>query len=255
MARTQFKQQKQNKRGNNQQRQQDYVVRDARFEDVGAPPQPRKAAPVEAKTEQQKRYINAIKNFDVTFGLGPAGTGKTYVAGALACEMLEKKMVEKIIITRPAVDAGESLGFLPGELEDKYAPYIAAFRDVLNERLGKSFVEYLMKIGRIEAVPFAYMRGMTFKNCIVILDEAQNATKEQMKLFLTRIGENCKVIIDGDESQTDIRTSGLTDAINRIRHIPAVKIVRFSKSDVVRSGLVQEIVESYEAEAPALPQS
>lgn len=257
MARSQRKQQMQNKRNRPETRQyqtNDYVVRDARFDEMSAPPQQRKAPPLEARTELQKRYINAIKNFDVTFGLGPAGTGKTYVAGALACELLEKKQVEKIIITRPAVDAGESLGFLPGELEDKYAPYIAAFRDVLNERLGKSFVEYLMKVGRIEAMPFAYMRGMTFKNCVVILDEAQNATAEQMKLFLTRIGENCKVIIDGDESQADIRNSGLTDALNRIKHIPSVKVVRFSKSDVVRSGLVQEIVEAYESEAPALPQ-
>ena len=212
-------------------------------------PVQRKAPPLEAKTETQRRYINAIKNHDVTFGLGSAGTGKTYIAGAIACDMLEKKLVEKIIITRPAVDAGESLGFLPGELEDKYEPYIAAFRDVLNERLGKGFAEYLIKTGRIEARPFAYMRGCTFKNAVVILDEAQNSTAEQMKLFLTRIGENCKVIIDGDESQADIRNSGLIDAIKRIQHIPAIKIVRFSKHDVVRSGLVQEIVEAYEIEA------
>lgn len=214
--------------------------------DLQAPVQ-RKAPPLEAKSEQQKRYINAIKNFHLIFGLGCAGTGKTYIAGALACEMLERKEVEKIIITRPAVDAGESLGFLPGELEDKYSPYIAAFRDVLNERLGKTHVEYLLKMGRIEAIPFAYMRGRTFKNAVVILDEAQNATALQMKLFLTRIGEGCKVIVDGDESQADIRNSGLVDAINRLQHIPAVKIVRFSKHDVVRSGLVQEIIESYES--------
>lgn len=206
----------------------------------------KRAPPLEPKTENQRKYINAIKNFKVIFGLGAAGTGKTYIAGALACAMLEAKQVEKIIITRPAVDAGESLGFLPGELEEKYEPYIAAFRDVLNERLGKTYIEYLMKVGRIEAKPFAYMRGVTFKNAVVILDEAQNATPEQMKLFLTRIGENCTVIIDGDESQADIRNSGLTDAINRIQHIPSVKVVRFCKSDVVRSDLVQEIVEAYE---------
>lgn len=209
-------------------------------------PMVHRAPPLEPKTEQQRRYINAIRNFQVTFGLGPAGTGKTYIAGALACEMLEGKHVEKIIITRPAVEAGESLGFLPGELEEKYEPYIAAFRDVLNERLGKTYVEYLIKIGRIEAMPFAYMRGRTFKNCVVILDEAQNATKEQMKLFLTRVGENCKVVIDGDETQTDIRNSGLVDAVKRTSFIPAIKVVQFSKHDVVRSGLVSEIIAAYE---------
>lgn len=222
------------------------------FEEMPDRPVQRKAPPLEPKNEVQRRYLNAMKNFQVVVGLGPAGTGKTYIAGAYACDLLEKKLIEKIIITRPAVDAGESLGFLPGELEEKYEPYIAAFRDVLNERLGKSHVDYLIKTGRIEARPFAYMRGCTFKDAIVILDEAQNSTKEQMKLFLTRVGENCKVIIDGDEAQADIRDSGLTDAINRIQHIPAVKIVRFSKHDVVRSGFVQEVVEAYEGEV-ALP--
>jgi len=238
---------KQKQARGNKQYQPDYkqeFLQQERFELM--PAIQRKAPPLEAKTEQQKRYINAIKNFHLIFGLGCAGTGKTYIAGALACDMLERKEIEKIIITRPAVDAGESLGFLPGELEDKYSPYIAAFRDVLNERLGKTHVEYLLKMGRIEAIPFAYMRGRTFKNAVVILDEAQNATEMQMKLFLTRIGEGCKVIVDGDESQADIRNSGLVDAITRLQHIPAVKIVRFSKHDVVRSGLVQEVVDAYE---------
>lgn len=199
------------------------------------------------KTEGQRKYLNAIRHFQVTFGIGPAGTGKTFIAGAFACEQLESKAVEKVIITRPAVDAGESLGFLPGELEEKYEPYIAAFRDVLNERLGKTYVEYLLKIGRIEGVPFAYMRGRTFKNCVVILDEAQNATPEQMKLFLTRIGENCKVIINGDVSQKDIKgVCGLEDAANRVGFIPSVKTIRLTKNDVVRSGFVQEVIEAYE---------
>ncbi len=204
--------------------------------------------PIEAKNENQKRYINAIRNFSLIFGLGPAGTGKTYIAGALAAEMLESKNYDKIIITRPAVDAGESLGFLPGELEEKYSPYIAAFRDVLNERLGKTYVEYLIKMGRIEPQPFAYMRGRTFKNAIVILDEAQNATVEQMKLFLTRIGNNCVVVVSGDENQTDIRNSGLSDAVARLSWIPQVKVVKFGTADIVRSGLVQDIVSSYEKE-------
>lgn len=206
----------------------------------------RNCSSIEPKNENQRRYIGAIRNFKLVFGLGPAGTGKTFIAGALAAEMLEAGKVEKIIITRPAVDAGESLGFLPGELEEKYEPYIAAFRDVLNERLGKSYVDYLLKMGRIEAQPFAYMRGRTFKDAIVILDEAQNATPEQMKLFLTRIGENCTVVVDGDETQADISKSGLSDAVARLSWIPSVKIIRFGICDIVRSGLVQEIIESYE---------
>jgi phosphate starvation-inducible PhoH-like protein len=209
---------------------------------------PKKAGPLEAKTERQKKYIQSIKSAKITFGLGPAGTGKTYVAGAVACDMLLAGQVEKIIITRPAVDAGESLGFLPGELEEKYEPYIAAFRDVLNERLGKSFVELLLKSGKIEGMPFAYMRGKTFKNCIVILDEAQNATKAQFKLFLTRIGENCTVVVDGDVSQSDIPNSGLTDAVRRVSHIPEVRVIAFTREDVVRSGIVSEIIQAYEEE-------
>lgn len=206
----------------------------------------RVTAPIEAKNENQKRYINAIRNFNLVFGLGPAGTGKTYIAGALAAEMLESKNFDKIIITRPAVDAGESLGFLPGEIEDKYGPYVAAFRDVLNERLGKTYVEYLIKTGHIDPQPLAYMRGRTYKNAVVILDEAQNATVEQMKLFLTRIGNNCVVIVSGDENQTDIRNSGLSDAVARLSWIPQVKVVKFGTADIVRSGLVQDICMSYE---------
>jgi phosphate starvation-inducible PhoH-like protein len=206
-----------------------------------------KVAPLEPLNDRQQRYIAAIKSFKLIFGLGPAGTGKTYIAGAMAAQALQNQRVERIIITRPAVDAGESLGFLPGELEEKYEPYIQPFRDVLNERLGPSAVENLMKNGRIESAPLAYMRGRTFKNAFVILDEAQNTTPEQMKLFLTRIGEGCTVIVNGDETQSDIRgASGLTDAVARVTWIPAVKVVRFEKKDIVRSGLVQEIVESYE---------
>lgn len=208
--------------------------------------QRRVKTPIEPLNPKQGKYLSAIRNSKLVFGLGPAGTGKTYIAGSAAAEMLESKQVEKIIITRPAVDAGESLGFLPGELEEKYEPYIAAFRDVLNERLGKTYVEYLLKIGRIEAQPFAYMRGRTFKNAVVILDEAQNATPEQMKLFLTRIGENCTVIVDGDESQADIKHSGLMDAVKRLSYIPEVKVIQFGTADIVRSGLVQEIVEAYD---------
>lgn len=238
MARSSRSTQRDNKRNPYQQREDEGLLAE--------PTRQRVKTPLKALNNKQKEYINAIRNSPLIFGLGPAGTGKTYIAGAIAAEMLDAKQVEKIIITRPAVDAGESLGFLPGELEDKYAPYIAAFRDVLNERLGKTYVEYLLKIGRIEAQPFAYMRGRTFKDAVVILDEAQNATKEQMKLFLTRIGENCTVVVDGDESQSDIRDSGLMDAIDRIAYIPSVKVIKFGTADIVRSGLVQEIVEAYD---------
>lgn len=202
--------------------------------------------PLTAKTENQKRYISAIKAAILTFGIGPAGTGKTYIAGALAAEAFRKKEVERIIITRPAVDAGESLGFLPGELSEKYAPYIDPFRQVLEERLGKGAVGYMQKYKTLDAQPLAYMRGRTFSNAFVILDEAQNVTPDQMKLFLTRIGQNCKVVVDGDISQKDIRgISGLEDAVKRLAWIPSVRMIEFGLEDVVRSGLVADIIMSY----------
>lgn len=206
------------------------------------------AEPLKPKTENQKRYINAIRSFQLVFGTGPAGTGKTYICGALAAEMiLNDRTIEKIIITRPAVEAGEKLGFLPGDENEKYAPYLTPFREVLNERLGKARVDYMLKAEQIEPAPLAYMRGRTFKNAIVILDEAQNTTVEQMKMFLTRIGENCKVIVNGDVMQKDISgVSGLADAVRRLSWIPAVKVIEFDRSDIVRSGIVQDIVQSYE---------
>jgi phosphate starvation-inducible protein PhoH and related proteins len=162
--------------------------------------------------------------------------------------MILNKQIDTIIITRPAVEAGEKLGFLPGEAEDKYAPYIEPFRDILEERMGKGQVEYMIKAGKIKGSPFAYMRGKTFKNAVVILDEAQNATKNQMKLFLTRIGENCKIIVDGDITQSDIVNSGLDDAMKRLQFIPTVKVVEFGLHEVVRSGLASEIVRAYNSD-------
>ena len=207
--------------------------------------------PIEPKTENQKRYINAIKHHTLTFATGPAGTGKTWLCAALAAEALIENRVKKIIITRPAVEAGEHLGFLPGELDEKFDPYLTPFREVLNERLGKTKVDYLIKTGKIEATPLAYMRGRTFKECYVILDEAQNTTPTQMKMFLTRIGYDCKVIVNGDMSQKDINgNSGLEDAVKRLSFIPSVKHVRFTREDIVRSGLVQEIVSAYEDPLP-----
>lgn len=204
-------------------------------------------SPIVPKSKNQEYYIEAIQNQKIIFGVGPAGTGKSYIATCMAADALRSGEIEKVIITRPAVEAGESLGFLPGELEEKYEPYIAPIRDILEKRLGKSTLEYMIKHGLIEAAPMAYLRGKTFDNCIVLLDEAQNCTPNQMKLFLTRIGENCTMIIDGDPSQKDINTvSGLEDAIRKIAWIPQVSVIEFTVSDIVRSGICQEIVESYE---------
>lgn len=210
--------------------------------------------PLEGKTETQKRYINAIKNFQLTFATGPAGTGKTYIAASLAAQALLAGSIEQIILTRPAVEAGESLGFLPGELEEKFDPYLQPFLDVLNRRLGKSHVDCLVKSEKILAVPLAYMRGRTFRDAFVILDEGQNTSPVQMKMFLTRIGENCKVVVNGDLDQQDTTgESGLADAIRRCSWIPSVKTVEFTKADIVRSGLVQDIVSSYSTRDPISP--
>ena len=204
-------------------------------------------APLEARTEAQGHYIMSINTSKLTFGAGPAGTGKTYVCGAMAAEALTDKVTEKIILTRPAVEAGENLGFLPGDLSEKFEPYLQPFRDVLYERMGKGCMEYMVKSGRIEAAPLAYMRGRTFKDCWVILDEAQNVTPTQMKMFLTRIGDNCKVIVNGDPRQQDIAgMSGFVDAIDRLSYLNKVSVVEFCNEDIVRSGLVQQIVKAYE---------
>lgn len=211
-------------------------------------PMPMKLAvkPLEAQTQNQGRYMKAIGTQQVTFGIGPAGTGKTYIAGAMAAMALEDGTVDKIIITRPAVEAGEKMGFLPGEIEDKYGPFIGAFMGVLEERLGKGKVEYLLKQDRLVGAPLAYMRGHTFKNAFVIMDEAQNATPVQMKLFLTRIGENAIVVVNGDTDQVDIPgPSGLTDAIKKVGFIPSISVIEFGLDDVVRSGICGEIVRAY----------
>lgn len=204
--------------------------------------------PLSPQTPAQQQYIAAIRSHCLTFGIGPAGTGKSYCAGALAAEALESGRIERIILTRPAVEAGENLGFLPGELEDKYAVYIDAFRDILNERLGSGVVDYCLRHGRIVGAPLAYMRGKTFSNnTFVILDEAQNTTPAQMKMFLTRIGEQAKVVINGDLRQSDLRgPNGLADAIERVQGLPGVYVHRFERSDIVRSGLVRRIMDRYE---------
>jgi phosphate starvation-inducible protein PhoH and related proteins len=209
--------------------------------------------PVEPKTQLQSEYMHAIATKDVVFGLGPAGTGKTYLACALAAQALADKRTSKIIVTRPAVEAGEQMGFLPGELDEKYEPYLQPVRQVFTERLGKGPFEYFLKNGDIEPIPLGFMRGMTFNDCWVILDEAQNVTPAQMKMFLTRIGENCKVIICGDSDQVDIAgASGLDDAVRRTSWSPYFSQVEFGLEDVVRSGVVLDVLKSYsKSGAPA----
>ena len=204
---------------------------------------------LQAKTPAQKAYICAIKSHCLTFGIGPAGTGKSYCAAALAADALEAGRVERIILTRPAVEAGEQLGFLPGDLDEKFAVYIEAFREILNERLGRGAVDYYLRHGRIVAAPLAYMRGKTFgDDTFVILDEAQNTSPAQMKMFLTRIGDDCKVVVNGDVEQSDIRgPNGLSDAIDRVRGLPGVHVHEFERDDIVRSGLVRALMDRYES--------
>ena len=240
-----------NKRSRSSRREQqqsaEILELNTRYLETAYTPQ-RSKTPLQAKTQAQKKYINAIRNNCLTFGIGPAGTGKSYCAAALAAEALEQGQIERIILTRPAVEAGEQLGFLPGAVDDKFAVYIDAFRDILNERLGAGAVEYGLRHGRIVAAPLAYMRGKTFseKN-FVILDEAQNTTPAQMKMFLTRIGENCKVVINGDIKQSDINgPNGLADAVERVKGLSNVQVHSFERKDIVRSGLVKELIDRYE---------
>jgi phosphate starvation-inducible PhoH-like protein len=203
-------------------------------------------APVHAKNFAQSQYLEALRNNQITFAVGPAGTGKSYIATAYAAEQLYYKKIDKLIITRPAVEAEETLGHLPGTLEEKYLPYLLPIKEILEQLLGKPFVEYCLKSGAIEAVPIAYMRGRTFDNAIVILDEAQNCSPSQMKLILSRIGENCQYIIDGDVSQKDIRgTSGLEDAAGRLEGIKGIEVVHFLDADIVRSAMCKRIIQAY----------
>lgn len=212
---------------------------------------------IRPRTEAQGRYLSSIRSNILTFGLGVAGTGKTFIAGSVAADMLRDKQVERMIFTRPAVEAGERMGFLPGTKEEKFDPYFRPYREVIERRLGSGNCQYAIKSGLIEAAPLNFIRGWTFSDCVVVLDEAQNCTLTEMKLFLTRIGENCKVIVSGDPSphQRDIDgLSGLPDAVARCRLLPGVGVVYFTKADVVRSGLVQQIVEAYDSpDDPALP--
>lgn len=211
--------------------------------------------PIRVKTLGQKVYVDSIKSHDVVFGIGPAGTGKTFLAVTLAVTALKRGQVKRIVLTRPAVEAGESLGFLPGDLKEKVDPYLRPVYDALYQILGKEQTTRLMEREIIEIAPLAYMRGRTLEDAFVILDEAQNTTIMQMKMFLTRLGFNSKMIVNGDMSQIDLPRrvkSGLVDAMEKLKGIKAIDFVHFSASDVVRHPVVADIINAYEKDAPKL---
>jgi phosphate starvation-inducible protein PhoH and related proteins len=208
-----------------------------------------KKANVTPKTTGQKRYVQAIRQHDVTFGIGPAGTGKTYLAMAMAVAALREEKVGRIILTRPAVEAGEALGFLPGDLYEKIAPYLRPLHDALHDMLPAEEIQKHTERGIIEIAPLAYMRGRTLNHAFIILDEAQNSTAEQMFMFLTRLGHNSKAVITGDITQIDLpphKHSGLVEAHRALKNIDGIAIVEFQRKDVVRHPLVQRIIAAYE---------
>jgi phosphate starvation-inducible PhoH-like protein len=201
------------------------------------------------KSLAQKSYIDAIRNFDIVFGIGPAGTGKTYLAMAMAVAELMRNNFQRIVLTRPAVEAGEKLGFLPGDLAEKVNPYLRPLYDALNEMVDYDRARKLIERGTIEVAPLAFMRGRTLNDSFVILDEAQNTTSEQMKMFLTRLGFGSKAVITGDVTQVDLpagKASGLKEAARLLAHIKGIRFVTFTERDVVRHPLVQEIISAYD---------
>ena len=213
-----------------------------------------KGRPVRPKTLGQKAYLKAIQKNSITFGVGPAGTGKTYLAVAMAVKAFKSKDVERIILTRPAVEAGEKLGFLPGDLQDKVDPYLRPLYDGLFDMLGAESFQKLLEKQIIEVAPLAYMRGRTLDNAFIILDEAQNTSPEQMKMFLTRMGTGSKVVVTGDVTQIDLpdkSRSGLVDALRVLKGIEGIERIFFTEKDVVRHRLVQEIVKAYDRAATA----
>lgn len=208
---------------------------------------------VRARTEGQQRYLRALRDRELVFCVGPAGTGKTYLAVAMAVAALRRGQFKKIVLVRPAVEAGEHLGFLPGDLEQKINPYLRPLFDALHDVLDYSLLRRYLGNDLVEIAPLAYMRGRTLNDAVIILDEAQNATVSQMKMFLTRMGQNAKIVVTGDTTQVDLptgTTSGLADAIERLREVEGVAVVRLDKSDIVRHPLVQAIVDAYEAIDP-----
>jgi len=203
--------------------------------------------PIYAKTLGQSRFIDALKDYECVIASGPAGTGKTYLSVVYAVSLLKKAEIKKIILTRPVVEAGENLGFLPGDLKEKIDPYLRPLYDALNDVLGVETVDKMIEKGVIEIAPLAYMRGRTFDDSYVILDEAQNTTKTQMLMFLTRMGFHTRLVVTGDVTQIDLRqSSGLTHAKKVLKDISEIKFIELSKMDIVRHPLVQKIIESYE---------
>ncbi len=205
--------------------------------------------PIRSKTLGQRAYVEAVRKHELTLAVGPAGTGKTYLAMAMAVVALKAKEVERIVLTRPAVEAGEKLGFLPGDMTQKVDPYLRPLYDALHELMGADSYQRLAERGTVEVAPLAFMRGRTLSDAFIILDEAQNATSEQMKMFLTRLGANSRCIVTGDVSQTDLpkdKKSGLVEAVNVLRYVEGVAIVELTARDVVRHELVQRIVQAYE---------
>ena len=201
------------------------------------------------RTKGQREYVEAIKRFDIVFGIGPAGTGKTYLAMACAVEALKKQEVRRIMLTRPAIEAGESLGFLPGDMYEKISPYLRPLYDALYDMMEAGRIEKYLETGIIEVAPLAYMRGRTLNDAFIILDEAQNATREQMKMFLTRLGFDSKAVITGDITQSDLpdgKPVGLLQAQEILKDIQGIKFIYFTGSDVVRHALVQKVIEAYD---------
>ncbi|MBQ9326664.1 MAG: PhoH family protein [Clostridia bacterium] len=231
------------------------LVRDGRADDIDQIFQSivavtHRGKPVRAKTLGQQMYVQAIRSHDLTFAVGPAGTGKTYLAMAMAVMALKNHEVERIILTRPAVEAGEKLGFLPGDLTQKVDPYLRPLYDAMFDFMGADAYQKLMERGTVEVAPLAYMRGRTLSDAFIILDEAQNTTSEQMKMFLTRMGFHSRAVVTGDMTQTDLpgnRISGLEEATRVLRDVEGIAIVELTSRDVVRHELVQRIVEAYDA--------
>lgn len=208
-----------------------------------------KGKPIKAKTLGQKRYLQAMEENTITFGIGPAGTGKTYLAVAMAVTAFRNREISRIIITRPAVEAGEKLGFLPGDLQNKVDPYLRPLHDALFDMLGVETYQKYLERGTIEVAPLAYMRGRTLDDSYIILDEAQNTTPEQMKMFLTRLGFRSKAVVTGDVTQIDLprgASSGLKDAVKVLKNVEDIAVLHLTEKDVVRNPLVQEIVKAYE---------